>query len=701
MSASVTSPVVKAKEEKLEGDALFQALKKQVEFYFSRQNLQKDVFLLSQMNDQKYVPVSVIGAFPRVKDLVGEDSSLLIKVMKASNIMTLDKTEEKVRPNFKMERTTLILRNISQTTPVSEINDIFTGPDMVKPESIKADIADTWFVHFKTEDDCTNVAMALLGKTFQDKPLQFRVKSENLQRGFFVPPSSNNGGRYRGNAQNGYMMPVYGGGGYAAGGAGGQYFGGAANSGSGANAASFTPSSYGNGAPGTWAPNQQGSGKASPRRGRNGQTGTPAKGGNNQRNKTQQRNGQTTPGGSNTRQQGARSNKKEARQQNNRKHGEKGNKSSATQLRLGPDDFPALPNAGSKPATGYTKDYKHYSREEMADIVNKLAKTSPALPQQLKTQKSNIMETSSLKACQLLEPMPVMFPASPSPQLAAQMHHSSDLMPYLDLGGVVFAQGGDSNKPMDQARVAAVVGKAQGITADPPAAKRRASQVAGNKGKKETVARGWSQAVGSTKTKTAQKTHNETSSSSSNNNNNNKKDSAAKNTSSKHKNAAKSSNNNSSSSSQHSKQANNANNQSKNKTFVPSTQSGSAVVWGKGKPTAAAILKGEAKAPDDLKTIIIKQSDIAAKNKAVADKEAATKKEKERSSNPKKGKNNKKNNNNNSSGANNNKAKTVAAAAAPVTADAPETTASSDSGDGSLSWAQMAKRAAAVKAAQQ
>lgn len=36
------------------------AIKKQVEFYFSRENLMKDLFLVGQMDANHYVPISVI-----------------------------------------------------------------------------------------------------------------------------------------------------------------------------------------------------------------------------------------------------------------------------------------------------------------------------------------------------------------------------------------------------------------------------------------------------------------------------------------------------------------------------------------------------------------------------------------------------------------------------------------------------------------
>ena len=54
---------------KLEGQALLDALANQLEFYFSKDNLAQDAYLVSQMNAEKYVNVDVIAGFKRVQGL--------------------------------------------------------------------------------------------------------------------------------------------------------------------------------------------------------------------------------------------------------------------------------------------------------------------------------------------------------------------------------------------------------------------------------------------------------------------------------------------------------------------------------------------------------------------------------------------------------------------------------------------------------
>jgi hypothetical protein len=53
----------------LTGDALLQAIRKQVEFYFSPSNLSMDKFLVSQMDPQMFVPLQVIANFKKVQIL--------------------------------------------------------------------------------------------------------------------------------------------------------------------------------------------------------------------------------------------------------------------------------------------------------------------------------------------------------------------------------------------------------------------------------------------------------------------------------------------------------------------------------------------------------------------------------------------------------------------------------------------------------
>jgi len=73
-----------------------------------------------------------------------------------------------------------------------------------------------------------------------------------------------------------------------------------------------------------------------------------------------------------------------------------------------------------------------FDREDFAQVIAALIKKGYEKPETM-TDNSNVIRSEPLTESQLLEPMPVMYPASPSPLLAAQPHHSSAMMPFLDL----------------------------------------------------------------------------------------------------------------------------------------------------------------------------------------------------------------------------------------------------------------------------
>ena len=58
-----------SQKTELTGENLTQAIRKQVEFYFSPSNLSVDKFLVSQMDPQMFVPIQVIANFKKVQYL--------------------------------------------------------------------------------------------------------------------------------------------------------------------------------------------------------------------------------------------------------------------------------------------------------------------------------------------------------------------------------------------------------------------------------------------------------------------------------------------------------------------------------------------------------------------------------------------------------------------------------------------------------
>ncbi|CAM9691157.1 unnamed protein product, partial [Discosporangium mesarthrocarpum] len=185
--AGTGGPVNEEPTQSLEGKSLLSALKMQVEFYFSRQNLQTDGFLVSQMNAQMCVPVSVIAQFPKIQALT-TDPTIIKDSVKDSSVCTV--TPDGIKPNIKQERNTIILREIPSNTPQEKVRELFTGDGIAQIKSIRSDVGDTWFVTMDSEDDALSTILALRGKAFDGKPIKARLKSENILRSFFPVPTA-------------------------------------------------------------------------------------------------------------------------------------------------------------------------------------------------------------------------------------------------------------------------------------------------------------------------------------------------------------------------------------------------------------------------------------------------------------------------------------------------------------------------------
>ena len=99
-------------------DQLKQMLTHQLEYYFSRENLAHDSYLMSQMDSDQFVPIGIIANFNQIKKLTN-DIKLVTQVLRESPNVQVDLEGVKVRPNH--TRCTVILREIPDNTPQEEV----------------------------------------------------------------------------------------------------------------------------------------------------------------------------------------------------------------------------------------------------------------------------------------------------------------------------------------------------------------------------------------------------------------------------------------------------------------------------------------------------------------------------------------------------------------------------------------------------
>eukprot|EP00163_Fabomonas_tropica_P007431 TRINITY_DN1713_c3_g1_i1.p1 TRINITY_DN1713_c3_g1~~TRINITY_DN1713_c3_g1_i1.p1 ORF type:complete len:548 (-),score=186.72 TRINITY_DN1713_c3_g1_i1:167-1810(-) len=173
-------------KSQLEGKALQDAIVKQIEYYFSKENLANDHYLVSQMDPQLWVPIATIAQFKMVRSLT-TDKDLLVKGMRSIPTVEVDDAGQRIRPKIKAKRNTMILRDIPAATPVDQVKALFKDAKST-PHTVRGDFGDNWFIQFDNEDQTLQALEHLKTVKFQGAPVKARIKSENLLKSFYKGP---------------------------------------------------------------------------------------------------------------------------------------------------------------------------------------------------------------------------------------------------------------------------------------------------------------------------------------------------------------------------------------------------------------------------------------------------------------------------------------------------------------------------------
>ncbi|CAF1034089.1 unnamed protein product [Adineta ricciae] len=173
----------------LSSEQLRDKLRKQLEYYFSKENIINDIYLQSQMDADNYVPISMIGNFKLVKRLT-HDLQLIIDVLKESPLMEVDSEEKKVRSSDSKihlptrKRCIIILRNVPLDATDNEILGLFINDSCPVAaigceRVLESDHSDCWYVTFHSEDDAQNAFLYLTREniSIRDQKILARMKA--------------------------------------------------------------------------------------------------------------------------------------------------------------------------------------------------------------------------------------------------------------------------------------------------------------------------------------------------------------------------------------------------------------------------------------------------------------------------------------------------------------------------------------------
>jgi len=186
-------------------DQLKQMLTHQLEYYFSRENLAHDSYLMSQMDSDQFVPIGIIANFNQIKKLTN-DVKLVTQVLRESPNVQVDVDGLKVRPNH--TRCTVILREIPDNTPQEEVQNLFAGNNCPRIVSCEFSLNNSWYVTFDSDDDAQRAYRYLREeiREFKGHPIMARIKAKPMNR--TTTTWRENSSKPPGAIANGYRQPT-------------------------------------------------------------------------------------------------------------------------------------------------------------------------------------------------------------------------------------------------------------------------------------------------------------------------------------------------------------------------------------------------------------------------------------------------------------------------------------------------------------
>lgn len=181
-----TSPTSDLTEESNELIQQLQAIFNQI---FTKEYLDTDPFLQSQVGLPLSLPTSAIYQSPRVL-YITTDPELIRQALETANSLIV--TENIIRPNVKAEQQTIILRDVEETVTEETIKELFEKAECPSLVGCRSEMNNTWFVTFASETDARLSLDKIKSISLAGKPVRARLKTESLVRAYPRSQSGSN-----------------------------------------------------------------------------------------------------------------------------------------------------------------------------------------------------------------------------------------------------------------------------------------------------------------------------------------------------------------------------------------------------------------------------------------------------------------------------------------------------------------------------